>query len=170
MKREVSTLPVSGVIVVEAAATPLNQHDFMAHRTISFSLRASFIRPIAILFTLIIAANVFADDPKTGDVDLNVYRELQPSRARHRSLGGGLMSNRRGSWVWITICRRGRTKRISLLNYDPATPCGIFVYLGYKDTVATPPAWHSLLDKSHLIFISPVSHTGEQFQPSIPMW
>jgi hypothetical protein len=55
-------------------------------------------------------------------------------------------------------------------NYDPATPHGIFVYLGYKDSTGTPKDWHPLLEKSHLIFITPVSHTGTQYEPSIPLW
>ncbi len=55
-------------------------------------------------------------------------------------------------------------------NYDPATPVGIFVYLGYKDTVSVPPLWEPVLENSHLIFISPVCHSGEHYQPSVPMW
>jgi hypothetical protein len=55
-------------------------------------------------------------------------------------------------------------------NYDPNVPVGLFVYLGYKDTVSTPPLWHSLLDKNHLIFISPVCHFGEQYGPTASLW
>jgi hypothetical protein len=55
-------------------------------------------------------------------------------------------------------------------NYDPSVPVGLFVYLGYKDTVATPPLWHPLLDKYHMIFVSPVCHSGDQYAPSVPMW
>jgi hypothetical protein len=55
-------------------------------------------------------------------------------------------------------------------NYDPATPCGIFVYLGYKDSVSTPPLWNSALDQAHLIFITPVCHTGTHYPNSVPLW
>ena len=55
-------------------------------------------------------------------------------------------------------------------NFDAAVPVGIFVYLGYKDTVATPPLWEPVLDKSHLIFISPVCHSGQAYPPAVPLW
>lgn len=55
-------------------------------------------------------------------------------------------------------------------NYDAATPCGIFVYLGYKDSVATPPLWKPFLDQSHLIFITSVCHTGNAYPNSVPTW
>jgi hypothetical protein len=55
-------------------------------------------------------------------------------------------------------------------NYDASKPAGIFVYMGYKDTTATPPLWREFLDKSNLIFISAVSHTGEHYPNSIPIW
>jgi hypothetical protein len=55
-------------------------------------------------------------------------------------------------------------------NYDPATPHAVFVYLGYKDSPGTPPEWHDVQEKSHLIFITPVSHTGTHYDPSIPLW
>jgi hypothetical protein len=54
-------------------------------------------------------------------------------------------------------------------NYDPATPVGIFVYLGYKDTVETPHPWLPILEKSHLIFISAAAHHGEHYSPSVPL-
>jgi hypothetical protein len=55
-------------------------------------------------------------------------------------------------------------------NYDPATPCGIFVYLGYKDSVSTPPLWNAALEQAHLIFITPVAHTGSHYPNPIPLW
>jgi hypothetical protein len=55
-------------------------------------------------------------------------------------------------------------------NYDPARPCGVIVYLGYKDTVSPPPLWLPVLEKAHLIFISPVCHSGKQYMPSVPLW
>jgi hypothetical protein len=55
-------------------------------------------------------------------------------------------------------------------NYDPATPCGVIVYLGYKDSVSVPPRWLPMLEKAHLIFITPVCHTGNQYPPSVPEW
>jgi hypothetical protein len=56
------------------------------------------------------------------------------------------------------------------VNYDRATPVGIFVYLGYKNTTNTPPEWRPVLDKNHLIFISPVCHAGNAYPPAVPMW
>ncbi len=55
-------------------------------------------------------------------------------------------------------------------NYDSSVPVGIFVYLGYKGSVATPPLWHAVLDKYHLIFISPAWHSGTMYPPSVPLW
>ena len=55
-------------------------------------------------------------------------------------------------------------------NYDPATPVGIIVYMGYKDTVSSPPPWRPLLERHHLIFISSVCHTGAHYSPSVPLW
>jgi hypothetical protein len=55
-------------------------------------------------------------------------------------------------------------------NYDPAKPLGVIVYLGYKDSVSTPPLWAPVLEKSHLIFITPVCHSGELYAPSVPSW
>lgn len=55
-------------------------------------------------------------------------------------------------------------------NYDPSVPCGIFVYLGYKDSEALPQDWEPALDKAHMIFITPVNHHGEDFPNSIPSW
>jgi hypothetical protein len=55
-------------------------------------------------------------------------------------------------------------------NYDPAQPVGVLVYLGYKDSVSTPPLWQPMLEESHLIFITPVCHSGDQFPPSVPIW
>jgi hypothetical protein len=55
-------------------------------------------------------------------------------------------------------------------DYDASQPYGVVVYLGYKDsgTVAIP--WEPMLDKNHLIFITPVAHAGHQYQPTIPLW
>jgi hypothetical protein len=55
-------------------------------------------------------------------------------------------------------------------NYDLTKQYGLLVLLNYKDTDSTPPLWHPVLDKSHVIFISPVCHTGEQHPPSVPLW
>ena len=55
-------------------------------------------------------------------------------------------------------------------NYDPAKPIGVFVYLGYKDSVSTPPLWQPILEEFHLIFITPVCHSGTQYSPSVPLW
>jgi hypothetical protein len=46
----------------------------------------------------------------------------------------------------------------------------VIVYLGYKDTVSSPPDWHPFLDQSHMIFISPVCHTGDHYTPQVPLW
>jgi hypothetical protein len=55
-------------------------------------------------------------------------------------------------------------------NYDPKVACGVIVYLGYKDTAETPAAWEPVLEKSHLIFISPVSHSGPTNPPAVQRW
>jgi hypothetical protein len=55
-------------------------------------------------------------------------------------------------------------------DYDPATPQGIFVYLGYKNTVSSPPPWRPFLEQTHMIFISPVCHSGQEYPPAVPMW
>src|ERR1700689_4776524 len=55
-------------------------------------------------------------------------------------------------------------------NYDPATSVGVFVYLGYKDSVSTPPLWKPVVEQSHMIFITPVCHFGTEYSPSVPMW
>jgi len=55
-------------------------------------------------------------------------------------------------------------------NYDPTVPVGIFVYLGYKDSTGAPPLWAPVLDKHHLIFITPVCHSGKQYAPAVPAW
>ena len=55
-------------------------------------------------------------------------------------------------------------------NYDPAQPVGVIVYLGYKDSVSSPPLWQAVLEESHLIFIAPVSHSGTQYPGSVPLW
>ena len=54
-------------------------------------------------------------------------------------------------------------------NYDPTVRHGLIVYLGYKDTVSSPPLWHPPLEKYHVIFISPVCHTGDHYAPSVPL-
>jgi hypothetical protein len=55
-------------------------------------------------------------------------------------------------------------------DYDPAVPYGVVVYLGYKDSGAVAMPWEPMLDKNHLIFITPVAHAGHQYQPGIPLW
>lgn len=55
-------------------------------------------------------------------------------------------------------------------NYDSAVPHGLFVYLGYKDSVSTPPLWRPILEKDHLIFITPECHSGQEYAPSVPLW
>lgn len=55
-------------------------------------------------------------------------------------------------------------------NYDPSVPLGIFVYLGYKPSPSIPPLWPPILDKTHLIFITPVWHSGRMYPPAIPLW
>jgi len=55
-------------------------------------------------------------------------------------------------------------------NYDPAVPQGLFVYLGYKNTVSSPPPWRPIFEKHHLIFISPVCHSGTGYAPTVPLW
>ncbi len=37
-------------------------------------------------------------------------------------------------------------------DYDPATPCGLLVFLCYKHSPETAPTLHEIFDKDHLIF------------------
>jgi hypothetical protein len=53
---------------------------------------------------------------------------------------------------------------------DSNVPYGIFVWLDYKDSVSVAVPWEPLLDKSRLIFITPVCHFGDHFPNSVPMW
>lgn len=46
-------------------------------------------------------------------------------------------------------------------NYDPSTPCGIFVYLGSHDVPSLPAQWEPVFDKSHMIFIGPDWHSPQ---------
>jgi len=55
-------------------------------------------------------------------------------------------------------------------SFDSTKPIGVLVYLGYKDSVSAPTTWTDLLDKSNLIFITPVCHSGDQFPPVVPAW
>jgi hypothetical protein len=43
-------------------------------------------------------------------------------------------------------------------TYDAAKPAGIVVFLCYKPTTETPPAWHDMLDKNNLIFVVAQNH------------
>jgi hypothetical protein len=54
-------------------------------------------------------------------------------------------------------------------GYDAKKPCALFVYLGYKDSVSTPPEWWPLLDRRQIIFITPECHS-DQSTPAIPRW
>jgi hypothetical protein len=55
-------------------------------------------------------------------------------------------------------------------SYSPAVPHGVFVYLGYKDSVEWPVPWEPVLDKAHLIFIMPECHHGDQYPNQVPLW
>ena len=55
-------------------------------------------------------------------------------------------------------------------SYNPAIPCGVFVYLGYKDSEALPTLWEPILDKFNMIFITPVCHHGDEYPNSVPLW
>ena len=108
-----------------------------------------------------------AGGPKTGDFDI-VFTQRSPLSARaelaqrlnlkESDMGDDYDLSKRPFKIYVPS------------NYDPSAPVGIFVYLGYKDSIATPPQWHALLDKSHLIFITPTTHSGEQYPPAVPRW
>jgi hypothetical protein len=53
---------------------------------------------------------------------------------------------------------------------DPAVPYAVLVYLGYKDSVSVATPWEPVLDKSHMIFITPVCHHGSHYSPSVSVW
>src|SRR5271155_207218 len=46
-----------------------------------------------------------------------------------KEMGGDYNLSDRPFWIYVPS------------NYDPATPYGIIVYLGYKDSLSTPPLW-----------------------------
>jgi hypothetical protein len=105
--------------------------------------------------------------PKTGEIDL-IFSERSPlSAPREVARRLSLKENEVSPDYDLAQLP---FKAYVPMNYEPATPVGIFVYLGYKNTVATPPAWHPVLEKSHLIFISPVCHSGPEYAPSVPLW
>ena len=55
-------------------------------------------------------------------------------------------------------------------GYNPTVPHGVFVYLGYKDSVECPALWEPVLDKAHLIFIMPECHHGDHYPNDVPLW
>ncbi len=121
---------------------------------------------------LISSARALADTPttapaKTGDLDLT-FTERSPlsdpkDLARRLNLKPADVAN-------DYDLSSKPYKAFIPPHYDPAVPYGILVYLGYKDSTGTPKDWRPFLEKSHLIFITPVSHTGSHYEPSIPIW
>jgi hypothetical protein len=75
-----------------------------------------------------------------------------------KDLGDDYDLSQRPFWVYVPS------------NYDAATAYGIVVYLGYKDSVSTPALWQPVADKTHLILITPVCHSGPNYPPPVPAW
>jgi hypothetical protein len=117
--------------------------------------------------------NVRADEPATtqsvatGDIDLTFTERSPLSKPEELARRMNLKESEVSPDYDLSKCP---FKAYVPTNYDPSVPVGVFVYLGYKDTIGTPPLWHLVLEKEHLIFISPVCHSGEQYPPAVPKW
>ncbi len=127
---------------------------------------------IVILFVSAGIADLCQADPatqptKTGEFQCT-FTDRNPLSApgkiatllklKEKDLGEDYDLSQRPFWVYVPA------------NYDPATPYGIVVYLGYKDSVSTPPLWQPVADKAHLILITPVCHSGVAYAPADPLW
>jgi hypothetical protein len=104
---------------------------------------------------------------RTGDFDLNFAQRSPLSSRQELASRFNFKLADMGDDYDLTKCV---FKTYVPANYDPSVPVGIFVYLGYKGSVATPPLWHPVLDRHHLIFISPAWHSGKLYPPAIPLW
>ncbi len=104
---------------------------------------------------------------RTGDFDLSFTQRSPLSSREELSKRFNFQLADMGDDYDLTKCV---FKTYVPANYDPSVPVGIFVYLGYKGSVDTPPLWHPVLDKYHLIFISPAWHSGTMYPPSVPLW
>jgi hypothetical protein len=104
---------------------------------------------------------------KTGELDLTFTERSPISAPKEMARRLNLKDADLGEDYDISKCP---FKAYVPTNYDPKIPVGIFVYLGYKETTNTPPDWRPVLDKSHMIFISPVCHAGTGFLPVVPQW
>jgi hypothetical protein len=105
--------------------------------------------------------------PKTGEFDLTFTQRSPLSARSELAQRLNLKESAMGDDYDLSKCP---FKTYVPANYDPSVPVGIFVYLGYKDSVSTPPQWHPVLDASHLIFITPTWHSSNQYAPAIPLW
>lgn len=121
----------------------------------------------ALMVFLIAAQSTFADGPKTGELDLTFTQRSplsSPAAMAERldlklsDLGADYDLSQRPFKAYVPS------------NYDPKVPVGIFVYLGYKDSSDTPPLWDPVLEKHHLIFITPVCHSGTHYANAVPVW
>jgi hypothetical protein len=117
--------------------------------------------------------NVRADEPTTqsspptGDIDLTFTVRSPLSKPEELARRMSLKESEVSPDYDLSKCP---FKAYVPTNYDPSVPVGVIVYLGYKDTIGTPPLWQPILEKEHLIFISPVCHSGEQYPPAVPKW
>jgi hypothetical protein len=114
-----------------------------------------------------------ADEPATtqsvatGDLDLTFTERSPLSKPQELARRMNLKESEVSPDYDLSKCP---FKAYVPTNYDPSVPVGVFVYLGYKDSIATPPFWHTALEKEHMIFITPVCHSGEQYPPAVPKW
>ena len=104
---------------------------------------------------------------KTGKFDVT-FTERSP-QSRRPELARRLNLDEAGMGDDYDLTQRP-FKAFVPTNYDPKVACGVIVYLGYKDTTETPSAWEPAMEKSHLIFVSPVSHSGEGHGAEVPRW
>jgi hypothetical protein len=133
-------------------------------------MRRSVCIGILLIVGLVTCVNCLGDAPaavKTGDFDVT-FTERSPLSAmgeiaRRLRLKDAEMGDD------YDLSKRP-FKALVPTNYDATVPCGLIVYLGYKDSTATPANWKPVMEKSHLIFITPVCHSGLERGPSVPAW
>ncbi|MGD0768985.1 MAG: serine protease [Tepidisphaeraceae bacterium] len=108
-----------------------------------------------------------ADHAKTGELDLVFSHRSQLSDRKELARRLNLKESEMGQDYDLSQCP---FKAYVPTNYDPSTPCGVFVYLNYKNTDSVPPLWLPVLDQSHLIFISPVCNSIGVESTPVPLW
>jgi hypothetical protein len=133
-------------------------------------------RGLLALGVIILCLRAFADAPasaptteptKTGEFDITFTERSPLSAPREIARRMNLREHDLGADYDLT---KMPFKAYVPKSYDAAQPHGLIVFLGYKDSVSVATLWEPALDQSHLIFITPVAHSGRQYQPVIPIW